>query len=387
MLSFGEGVTMKKENVKSLIIILVFALFIGVVSIGTLITAPHTNYLENEKRYTAEMPPFSVNTLLDTTYLKNAEKYVEDRIFCRSFFVGTNSYIKLLEGGNILEDVYMCREGYLINAPKPLNEKNVINNLSRFEEFSKEVKLPARMIIVPSPGYVMSEIVPDKKALYCDEYIFSKAEEILSKTQLTDVRDSLKNAFESGNTVYYKTDHHLTSYGCYILYSEFMKEAALSPIAKEKFNIETYKNFCGTTRASSGYFLTKGEDIELWNSPFVLEVSVSNGKKHEKTQDSFFFREHLENDDKYPVFADGNHALTKITNKSKSGKNLLVIKDSYAHCTANFLSCEYENVYMIDLRYYRFPVSEFIKENEIDELLFLYGTDAINTDTNSGWLY
>ncbi len=378
---------MKKENIKSLIIILVFVLFIGVVSIVTLITAPQTNYLENEKRNTAKMPMFSVNTLLDTTYLKGSEKYLEDRIFGRSFFVGANSYMKLLEGGNILEDVYMCREGYLINAPKPLNEKNIINNLSRFEDFSKEVKLPSRMIIVPSPGYVMSEIVPDKNALYCDDYIFSKAEEILSNTQLTDVRDSLKSAFESGNTVYYKTDHHLTSYGCYILYSEFMKEAGLNPLGKGKFNIETHKNFCGTTRASSGYFLTKGEDIELWHSGFDLEVSISNGKEYEKTHDSFFFREHLENDDKYPVFADGNHALTKIRNKSKSGKNLLIIKDSYAHCTANFLSCEYENIYMIDLRYYRFPVSEFVKENDIDELLFLYGTDAINTDTNSAWLY
>ena len=378
---------MKKENIKSLIIILVFVLFIGIVSIGTLITAPKTNYLENEKRYTAKMPQFSVNTLLDTTYLKDAEKYLEDRIFGRSFFAGTNSYMKLFEGGNILENVYMCREGYLINAPKTLNEKNVVNNLSRFEDFSKEVKLPARMIIVPSPGYVMSEIVPDKNALYCDEYIFSKADEILSNTQLTDVRKPLISAFENGNAVYYKTDHHLSSYGCYTLYSELMKDSGLSPLAKEEFSIETHKNFCGTTRASSGYFLTKGEDIELWHSGFDLEVSVSNGKEYEKTQDGCFFREHLENDDKYPVFADGNHALTKITNKSKSGKNLLIIKDSYAHCTANFLSCEYENVYMIDLRYYRFPVSEFVKENKIDELLFLYGTDAINTDTNSGWLY
>lgn len=378
---------MKKENIKSLIIILVFVLFIGMVSIGTLITAPKTKYLENEKRYTAEMPPFSVNTILNTTYFKDAEKYMEDRIFGRSFFVGTNSYMKLFEGGNILEDVYMCREGYLINAPKPLNEKNVINNLSRFEDFSRAVNLPSRMIIVPSPGYVMSAIIPDKNALYCDEYIFSKAEEILSNTSLTDVRKPLISAFESGNTVYYKTDHHLTSYGCYVLYSKFMKETGLNPIAKEKFNIETHKNFCGTTRAASGYFLTKGEDIELWHSGSDLEVSVSNGKEYEKTQDDFFFREHLEKDDKYPVFADGNHALTKITNKSKSGKNLLIIKDSYAHCTANFLSCEYENSYMIDLRYYRFPVSEFIKENDIDELLFLYGTDAINTDTNSGWLY
>lgn len=378
---------MKKENFKSLIIILVFALFTGTVSVTTFITAPNTNYLENEKRFTAEMPEFSTERLLDTSYLTDFEGYIEDRIFARSFFVGANAYLHLASGSNILENVYYCQEGYLINAPKALNEKTVSNNISRFEEFSKQANLPSKMIIVPSPGYVMESILPDKAASYCDDYIFSFAKNTLSHTNLIDVRDSLRKSFENGDSLYYKTDHHLTSLGCYTLYSEFMKSSDSSPREKSTFDIEVCDNFCGTTRASSGYFLTKGDNIELWHSGENLCVSVSDGKKYEKAQNDFFFREHLEKDDKYPVFADGNHALTRIENTGKEGKNLLIIKDSYAHCTANFLSCEYQNIYMIDLRYYRLPVSEFIKENGIDELLFLYGADAINTDTNSGWLY
>lgn len=378
---------MKKENFKSLIIILVFTLFIGTVSIATFITAPHKDYLENEKRFTAEMPDFSTNGLLDTSYLTDFEEYIEDRIFARSFFVGANSYLHLASGSNILENVYYCQEGYLINAPKALNEKTVSNNISRFEEFSKETNLPSKMIIVPSPGYVMESIIPDNAPSYCDDYIFSFAENTLSHTKLIDVRNSLRNSFENGDSLYYKTDHHLTSLGCYTLYSEFMKSSDSVARKKDDFRVEICDNFCGTTRASSGYFLTKGEKIELWHSGENLRVSVSDGKEYKKSQNDFFFREHLEKDDKYPVFADGNHALTRIENTEKEGKNLLIIKDSYAHCTANFLSCEYQNIYMIDLRYYRLPVSEFINENEIDELLFLYGADSINTDTNSGWLY
>ncbi len=378
---------MEKEKIKSLIIILIFSLFISIISIGTFITAPHKNYLENEKRFTAQMPEFSTAALIDTGYLTAFEEYIEDRIFGRSFFVGSNAYLHLASGSNILENIYFCQGGYLVNAPKALNEKTVSNNISRFENFSKEINLPAKMIIVPSPGYVMESILPDKATSYCDDYIFSLAESTLSHTELVDLRDSFKSSFEKGDSLYYKTDHHLTSPGCYALYSEFMKSKDLRPREKDTFQVEICENFCGTTRASSGYFLTKGDKIELWHSGEKLCVSVSNGKEYEKTQNDFFFREHLEKDDKYPVFADGNHALTKIENTEKKGKNLLIIKDSYAHCVANFLACEYQNIYMIDLRYYRFPVSEFISENEIDELLFIYGADAINTDTNSGWLY
>lgn len=378
---------MKKEKIKSLIIIIVFAVFISTVSIATFVTAPHRDYLEDEKRLTAEMPEYSTEGFLDTSYLTAFEKYVEDRIFGRSFFVGANAYLNLVSGSNILESVYYCEDGYLINAPKALNEKTVTNNISRFEEFSKEINLPAKMIIVPSPGYVMKSILPDKDASYCDDYIFSFAKDTLSHTELIDVREALRNSFEKGDSLYYKTDHHLTSLGCYALYSEFMKSGDLKPREKDEFRVEVCDNFCGTTRASGGYFLTKGDKIELWHSGEELRVSVSDGKEYKKSQNDFFFREHLEKDDKYPVFADGNHALTRIENTGKEGKNLLIIKDSYAHCTASFLSCEYQNIYMVDLRYYRLPVSEFIKENKIDELLFLYGADTINTDTNSGWLY
>lgn len=378
---------MEKEKIKSLIITLIFTVFIGIVSIGTFITAPHNNYLENEKRFTAAMPEFSPDALLDTSYLTALEEYTEDRIFGRSFFVGSNAYSHLISGSNILENVYYCQDGYLINAPKSLNEKTVKNNIFRFEEFSKEINLPSKMIIVPSPGYIMGSILPNRAASYCDDYIFSLAEATLSHTEFIDVRSSFKNSFENGDSLYYKTDHHLTSLGSYALYLEFMKSGNLKPREKSDFKVEVCEDFCGTTRASSGYFLTKGDEIELWHAGENVCVSVSNGKEYEKAQNDFFFREHLEKDDKYPVFADGNHALTKIENTGKKGKNLLIIKDSYAHCIANFLSCEYQNIYMIDLRYYRFPVSEFIYENEIDELLFLYGADAINTDTNSGWLY
>lgn len=378
---------MEKQKIKSLIIILIFTLFIGTVAIGTLISAPHKDYLEDEKRFTAAMPEFSADALLDTTYLTAFEEYIEDRILGRSFFVGSNTYLHLASGGNILENIYYCKDGYLINAPKALNEKTVSNNISRFEEFSREINLPSKMIIVPSPGYIMESILPDKAADYCDDYIFSVAEDSLSHTKLIDVRDSFKNSFESGEALYYKTDHHLTSLGSYDLYSILMKASDITPREKNSFKVEVFEDFCGTTRASSGYFLSKGDRIELWHSGEELCVSVSNGKEYEKTQADFFFREHLEKDDKYPVFADGNHALTRIENTGNKGKNLLIIKDSYAHCLAGFLSSEYQNIYMIDLRYYRFPVSEFIMQNKIDELLFVYGADSINTDTNSGWLY
>ena len=59
-------------------------------------------------------------------------------------------------------------------------------------------------------------------------------------------------------------------------------------------------------------------------------VTISDAGVDPVVQDSLFFREHLEEDDKYPVFLDGNHGLVKIENQSAPKGSLLIVKDSFA---------------------------------------------------------
>ena len=63
-------------------------------------------------------------------------------------------------------------------------------------------------------------------------------------------------------------------------------------------------------------------------------------------------------------------------------KKLLLIKDSFAHCLAPFLSYNYSDIVMIDLRYYKLSVSDLIKEEKCDDVLFVYGIDNICTSTD-----
>ena len=101
---------------------------------------------------------------------------------------------------------------------------------------------------------------------------------------------------------------------------------------------------------------------------------------------SLFFPSHLEEMDKYPVFLDGNHSLVTIQNPNAEGGNLLVIRDSYAHCFSTFLASDYQNIYLVDLRYYRDNLSQFVAEHPVDRVLYLYGVDNLVSDTNSAWL-
>ena len=241
------------------------------------------------------------------------------------------------------------------------------------------------LMLVPTAGYIMESKLPEFHAPYRDAELFSLASELTPSIAFADARNTLFEGTANGRQMYYRTDHHLTSCGSYALYSLFCGVSGLTCPPAESYSVKTYGGFCGTTKSSSGYWLTPDDDVELWSIGDNVSVTVDDGGKVKKS-DSLFFTQHLKDKDKYPVFLDGNHALVKIENPSAPENSILIIKDSFAQCFAPFLSHNFKEVYMIDLRYYRKSVSDFVAENNIGEILYMYGIDSLLTDTNSAWL-
>ncbi len=54
-----------------------------------------------------------------------------------------------------------------------------------------------------------------------------------------------------------------------------------------------------------------------------------------------------------------------------------------------FFADKYKHITMIDMRYYHImdkTVSEYVKDNGITKVIFLYNMDFVNTDNNFIWL-
>ena len=93
-----------------------------------------------------------------------------------------------------------------------------------------------------------------------------------------------------------------------------------------------------------------------------------------------YVSEKLEEKDQYQVFFGGNHPLVEIHTANQTGRNLLVFKDSYANCFVPFLTPYYDNIYMIDARYYYDNVETLIKGNAVTDVLFLYSQNTFAVD-------
>ncbi len=366
---------------------IIFCVFIGAMFILFLVL-PKKEYSSSEKRYLEKAPEFTVGKLFSGDFEKSFEKYIEDHTAGRDFWVGLSAYYNDFLGNNGSKGVYRCKDGYLINDPGDMT--NLSRNLGFIEDFAthiqEQMKVPTTVLVAPSTGYVCADKLPYFHKEYHDDEKFAEMQDTFKTAGFVDIRGDLIDAYKDGNQVFYRTDHHWTSFGAYTAYQALGQSLGYVPNDQSAYDITAYPGFYGTTYSTSGYWLTEPDHIEVWDNPGNdVDVTIIDGETIE--QKDMYFYSHLEEDDKYPVFLDGNHPYTVIKNENASSdEKLLVIKDSFAHSLVPFLTDHYAEIIMVDMRYYSLPMQPLIEHEGIDRVLFLYSIDNLATDTNIGMI-
>ena len=345
------------------------------------IVLPKGTFSTSEKRYLAEFPEFSKEALLDGTYTEKIEEYLADQAPLRSLFVGINSYYSYITGNNGSNGVYLGKDGYLIEKPVDDAERLEMNSL-RVAGFAKNLDIPVTFALAPQKGYVYSDKLPLNHYEYNTESNYKIVSDAVSgSVNFVDLSQTMIENKDKAQ-LYYKTDHHWTTYGAYLAYVEVCGSLGIEPVAESAFDKSYVEDFYGTSYSSSGYWFNESDVIEIWKNKSVsVTVEIDDGMGAQ-SYDTMFFDEQFESADKYNGFLNGNHSIVKIKNATADGGRLLVIKDSFAHCLVPFLAEHYSEIVMVDLRYYRRAVTDLIADNEIDQVLFLYSIDNFTQSTD-----
>ena len=112
-----------------------------------------------------------------------------------------------------------------------------------------------------------------------------------------------------------------------------------------------------------------------------IQYLVSDSDQEEK-RPTVYNKSALKQKDKYQVFFGGNHALVDITTANETKDRLLIFKDSYANCFVPFLLPYYNEIVMVDPRYYYDNVEALMSSKGITDVLFLYNMDTFLTDNS-----
>lgn len=354
---------MRKHNVIGAVL---FCGFLIAIAMGYLL--PGSDFSVMEKRYLAEAPAFNWKTVLSGDWSMQAEEYLVDHIPGRNLFVGLHAYMELLAGRQRLSDVWL--EGdKLLEAPVATDDQAINRNMTAINKLADTLGQQVHLMVVPSAGWAAGvEGYDDETALSA---IYEAAEENV-------IPVPVEHIFAGRPDLYYNTDHHWTSRGAYGAYEACMQAMGREYRDESEFQVTVAGDFQGSTYSRSALWMTPGESIELWKGSDG--ITVTNAES-DGVHDGIFYPERLEEADKYTVFLDGNHSLVRVQNPEKQGK-LLVIRDSYSNCLGGFLAESYAEVVLVDLRYYRQPVSELVKQEGFDNILVCYSCANFLTDTN-----
>lgn len=342
---------------------------------------PKAAFSETEKRELSAFPEFSWETLTSGKFGSEIETYMADHMPLRNFFVGVGAYYDLLSGRQVSKDIYVAENNRLVEAPAVWDQTQIDKNMKYVNKLADSLDIPVDFMIVPSAGFMMQDTISGPHDDYLDKEIIDTIYGLAGeKLQTLDLLTALQSDTQR-NDLYYRTDHHWTSYGAYRSYAFYMNAIGREAADIERFTVEAHQGFRGSTYSRSALWLTPGEPIELWRGS---DLTVTIG---EKTYDSAFFMDRLQEADMYTVYLDGNQPLVRIRNEANVGKGkLLVVRDSYANCIGPMLAENFEEVIMIDLRHYRLPASALCASEGIDQVLVLYSLGNFMTDTNFPYL-
>ncbi len=193
--------------------------------------------------------------------------------------------------------------------------------------------------------------------------------------QVRPVNAYAKLAQHSNEYVYFNTDHHWTGLGAYYAYTAFAEAAQFAPLPLSALTKKEIPNFLGTLyyRTLSPALKSKGDTVAYYKVPVQTSVKYfsSGSRQGQSTQ---LYAEYARGASAYGVFLGGDYPMMKITSDVKNGRKIAMIKDSYGNAFAPYLASHYEEVYVLDYRYFNGNIKTLIQQEGIQELLFAHNS-------------
>lgn len=382
---------MKNKSIYALSVTLLFCGFLLIFFVLSAV-APPSAFSETENRYLEQRPHLNWKTLKSGEFGRKYELYLSDQFPLRNRWIGLKTAAEMAQYKKEINGVFLGKDGYLIEAlyKEDIDQELYEKNLDRLRLFA-DVQSQAlgmdhvRIMLAPSSSQILTDQLPasaspfDQRQVLEDFIASGGAGELLVPVSSALTASLMEHP---GQQLYYRTDHHWTTYGAYAGYESWARSSGLTPYGLTDFHIETVSDsFYGTIQSKLNA-AAKSDSIQLFHPIDPPDWDVYYDGSQER-HDSLYATEALDTKDQYRVFLDGNHGWTKIVNRDlEDGKRLLILKDSYAHCFAPFAALHFGQAHMLDLRYYNGKISDFIKEQEITDILVLYQIPGFVRDVN-----
>jgi hypothetical protein len=391
---------------------------------------PKEKISESEKRKLTQLPVLNFTNIFSGKFESEFDNYYNDNFIFRNHFISIANYIK--ENFGIKDNeirIYSNVSVHKKNLKKPalaskdaVKDSNELKSLTitdetndidaesdNYENIKSVIVYKNRAIqIFGGSKIMMSKFasmvrkykteINGIKNIYCMAIPVGSDFYLPAKFSKTNEQSSIRYLYQSMDTsircvnvydelashkseyIQFNTDHHWTGRGAYYAYKAFCKSAGFTCLPIEKLQKKVIRNFLGTL-----YYYTLSESlkenidsVEYFKIPnltkaYYFNEGISNAKQTK------LYAEYARGGNSYGVFLGADFPLMKIVSDVKNGRKILQIKDSYGNAFAPFLPAHFEEVYIVDYRYFNGNIKELIKKYGITDIIFSHNIYVINS--------
>lgn len=256
--------------------------------------------------------------------------------------------------------------------------------LGKYQEILGDSVQIYNLVIPSSIEFYLPQKYKDK-GITADEkeninYIYSLMD---PKIKTVDAYSTMQAAKDRGDYIYFRTDHHWTVRGAYAAYEAFCKEAGFEAVSLDDMEAHVIENFVGTLYGQTqDPVLKENPDyVEYFIPPMETETyRYVKNEPYTPYASTIWASYATGGVNTYSVFLHGDLPLTHIKTKANTGRKIVVVKESFGNAFSPFLISHYDEVFVVDQRYFQLGLIDFIQQNGVTDLLFINNIFAANTD-------
>lgn len=389
-------------------IAVLFALFISVFFLVDVFNSDRA-FSEFENTSLAQKPAFSWSSFVDGSFGSKYVKYINEQFLGRDNWISMKAVADMglgrIESHGVTygDDHYLMEkleivedQNYPANAGTNIVKQTALDRSNGMvSSFLQMYDQPITFSLVPNSYAILEDEVPtgfpgaDQQAY--TQQIYRTLSEVDDQLEIVDFSDALSQ--HKDEYIYYRTDHHWTTLGAYYAYVAYCEQKDLTPVSLEELEENKVEDFYGTfyskaKRPSQPADTITWYDVDVDEFAFVAnlqqdkqlaqlgEVVQEDGLELLRV-DGMMDQRKFEVRDKYAAFMWGNSGYVKIKSSHnlnhQEGKTsrLLLFKDSYANSMIPYLTYNYDEIIVVDLRYMAKSTKELMQE-EFDDIFVMY---------------
>ena len=317
--------------------------------------------------------------------------YISDSFAGKNTFVNLNGLFARLTGRRTLNNVVKLNNGMLGSPSERLDMTAQANGVAEFSDYLKEQDIPFFYVLRPSKESLDGQDFPVGIASYGT----GNTDDLLSRltaagVETLDLRPLLSQTPEMLEQYFYKTDHHWNGDGAFLAFQEILSclheafpDGNIDPTYAqagqwERHSIDDW--FLGSRGKRVGIFFG-GTDPLIWYTPrFETEMSCAvpiHGRLYQGDFTQANIRtQYIEEKDyfgynAYEVYIGGEYPLVQHRNlNAPSSLKVLMIKDSFTLPLQAFFSTVFQEIDVIDPRYFtECTVAEYVEMTQPDMVI------------------